>query len=415
MSFGLRDGGLVMVGLLLVASSAFAAWHELESGTEADLHSVHFPEGTQVGYAVGVSPEGGGIVIKTTNRGDSWVLQTPGAEFALRSVYFKDNDFGYAVGEAGTALMTTDGGSTWNTMTVPGGTDNSLTYVRFPENGQVGYIGVYPRVQRGKVFKSTDGGNSWTEIVVGGPLDWSYSCGFATDLIGVVVGYDGFVVGTTSGQQDPNTTADLIAAVFSPTDPNIGYLIGNDSTQGVVRYTATGGEYPWDSVTCEPVPGAVYGVDLATTNVAYACGSDGFIARSVTATLFWQTDYDGHADLHGVCFPAGTDTGFAVGAGGVILRTYDAGGVQETPHRLTEAAEANAPTVVRGMLVFEQVNDDGRMATGTLLDISGRKVLDLAPGANDVRHLSPGVYFVRSEPSAVSGQPAAVRKVVVTR
>jgi hypothetical protein len=51
----------------------------------------------------------------------------------------------------------------------------------------------------------------------------------------------------------------------------------------------------------------------------------------------------------------------------------------------------------------------------TLLDISGRKVMALVPGPNDVRHLPAGVYFVRSEPSAVSREPSAVRKVVVTR
>jgi hypothetical protein len=49
-----------------------------------------------------------------------------------------------------------------------------------------------------------------------------------------------------------------------------------------------------------------------------------------------------------------------------------------------------------------------------LLDISGRQVLDLKPGANDVRALAPGVYFVR-ELSAASPKPQAVRKVVVTR
>jgi len=35
------------------------------------------------------------------------------------------------------------------------------------------------------------------------------------------------------------------------------------------------------------------------------------------------------------------------------------------------------------------------------MDAAGRKVLDLRPGANDISRLSPGVYFVRSEPSAV--------------
>jgi hypothetical protein len=49
-----------------------------------------------------------------------------------------------------------------------------------------------------------------------------------------------------------------------------------------------------------------------------------------------------------------------------------------------------------------------------LLDASGRKVLDLRPGANDVRALAPGVYFVREVPQAASHKPQAVRKVVVT-
>jgi hypothetical protein len=44
----------------------------------------------------------------------------------------------------------------------------------------------------------------------------------------------------------------------------------------------------------------------------------------------------------------------------------------------------------------------------SLLDISGRKVLDLKSGANDVRALAPGVYFVREEPQAI-------RKVIISR
>jgi hypothetical protein len=73
-------------------------------------------------------------------------------------------------------------------------------------------------------------------------------------------------------------------------------------------------------------------------------------------------------------------------------------------------------TVVRNVL-FLEARGEWRRASGVLLDISGRKVLDLHPGPNDVSRLAPGVYFVRSEPSAVSRQPsaAAVRKVVIAR
>jgi hypothetical protein len=49
----------------------------------------------------------------------------------------------------------------------------------------------------------------------------------------------------------------------------------------------------------------------------------------------------------------------------------------------------------------------GTVPKAVLLDACGRKVLDLKPGANDVRALAPGVYFVRESP--------AIRRVTVLR
>jgi hypothetical protein len=80
------------------------------------------------------------------------------------------------------------------------------------------------------------------------------------------------------------------------------------------------------------------------------------------------------------------------------------------------------PTIVRGILYLPK-SASPSSSTSFLMDISGRKVLDLKSGANDVRVLAPGVYFCRpsagsassAEPSAVSRRPSAVTKVVVTR
>jgi DNA-binding beta-propeller fold protein YncE len=84
-------------------------------------------------------------------------------------------------------------------------------------------------------------------------------------------------------------------------------------------------------------------------------------------------------------------------------------GVAETMN--DERVTMNAgPTVVRGVLLGPQAV--GRQPSAVLLDVAGRKVLDLHPGANDVRALAPGIYFLRavsSELSAVSCQ-----KVVLT-
>jgi len=49
-----------------------------------------------------------------------------------------------------------------------------------------------------------------------------------------------------------------------------------------------------------------------------------------------------------------------------------------------------------------------------LLDATGRTVMDLLPGRNDVRHLAPGVYFVRQGAQA-QARVQAVRKVIIAR
>ncbi len=50
-----------------------------------------------------------------------------------------------------------------------------------------------------------------------------------------------------------------------------------------------------------------------------------------------------------------------------------------------------------------------------LLDATGRVVMDLKPGENDIRHLAPGVYFIR-RPETEDGRPStavSARKVVI--
>jgi hypothetical protein len=37
------------------------------------------------------------------------------------------------------------------------------------------------------------------------------------------------------------------------------------------------------------------------------------------------------------------------------------------------------------------------MSRAELLDVSGRQVMELRPGANDVRHLPAGIYFARQK------------------
>jgi YVTN family beta-propeller protein len=80
-----------------------------------------------------------------------------------------------------------------------------------------------------------------------------------------------------------------------------------------------------------------------------------------------------------------------------------------------------APTIVRDVLFLpglgtrsELPERNSVMSRAALLDISGRKVVDLHPGANDVRALAPGVYFVRDEGQGTR-DAGRTQKVVITK
>jgi hypothetical protein len=100
-------------------------------------------------------------------------------------------------------------------------------------------------------------------------------------------------------------------------------------------------------------------------------------------------------------------------AGLQVYEFYGGAAVEETMND-ERGATKRCPTIVRGV-VWLVPTTSYKPQAASLLDISGRKVLGLKPGANDVRHLSPGVYFVRAEPQAASHEPQTVSKVVVTR
>jgi hypothetical protein len=96
------------------------------------------------------------------------------------------------------------------------------------------------------------------------------------------------------------------------------------------------------------------------------------------------------------------------------LRAYQfyGAGVQETMNDGRGTMNAG-PTVVRGVLSLPLASGVERLASCVLLDATGRKVLQLKPGANDVRALAPGVYFVKE--AQAQAQEKSVRKVIITK
>jgi hypothetical protein len=113
-------------------------------------------------------------------------------------------------------------------------------------------------------------------------------------------------------------------------------------------------------------------------------------------------------------------------SGVAVISAYSPPILPHVPVEETPSAEVRTPnvgpTIIRGVLVLgvvlgtrSELPGNSVMSRAALLDISGRKVMELHAGANDVSRLPPGIYFVR-ERLAVGGERSAVRvrKVILT-
>lgn len=103
----------------------------------------------------------GGVILKSTDGGETWAYRKTDRKQALFAVAMSD-ERAVAVGEKGLVQVSTDGGDTWRPP--QRGFPEFFTYMRnvtFAPDGETGYI----VGQRGKVLKSTNGGASWEQML----------------------------------------------------------------------------------------------------------------------------------------------------------------------------------------------------------------------------------------------------------
>lgn len=125
--------------------------------TRSVLTSVFFLDENQ-GWAAGHD----GTVITSDDGGDTWRLlrEEPGKERALLSVWFENARHGLAVGQFGLALETDDGGQTWNERRLVDGEAGAKHLMQIFAGGGLLFIAA----ESGTMLRSEDGGRNWKAI-----------------------------------------------------------------------------------------------------------------------------------------------------------------------------------------------------------------------------------------------------------
>jgi hypothetical protein len=89
-------------------------------------------------------------------------------------------------------------------------------------------------------------------------------------------------------------------------------------------------------------------------------------------------------------------------------RNQTAGGVEEAMNDQRRTTNVG-PDIVRGVFFLPPSPRPCVSASPCLLDVCGRKVLDLRPGSNEIGRLAPGVYFVSAAGSSSRARLVLVR------
>ena len=317
----------VLAVIVLVSSSLRAqpGWNLQSSSTLRNLQGVFFAD-SSFGITVGDS----GTVLRTTNGGTSWNAESSATQKNLSAVAFANRDTGVAVGGhivAGFAyaviVRTTDGGIHWanlfgDSTTSPYG--YLLHAVTFLNDSVIIAVGGNP-IFFGEVFvilRSTDAGTTWQQPSFGETTS-ILAFSFADESHGMAVGTNKRTLTTSNGGASwsplggGGSTLSYRGIHYAP--PLI--ILAGDS--GII-FRSTDNGSTWSSFQNESVA-AFTSIDFTTPFTGYIADTTGTILKTTDQGSSWQSLKNGiHRPLRNVSFVI-TNIGTAVGDSGTILHT----------------------------------------------------------------------------------------------
>lgn len=297
--FACGDGGA------LVFKDAGTAVAPIAGGPATNWKGVYFIHnqvaGTSVGWVVGE----GGVIRKVTgtyaapNWTWTWLTQTSNTSENLYDVTFLNDQVGYAVGDNGMVVKTTDGGATpWTVVT--GGRLDAVNAVSFDAGGTVGVaVG-----DNGYVYKTLNGGAFWSSVNLGA-MKWTGVCIPPGNPNTAFICGEGGQIRRNLDLAGGNTWTSPFAA-----PPNIDYRailffssadVGLVAGNGQLLYTNNGtqGTWDWDPTLGTPA------IDYRCLSTSFGGGGLDIFAAGATGVIVTNT-VNGYAGLWTTAAAAGS-------------------------------------------------------------------------------------------------------------
>lgn len=290
----MKTHALLAIILLISCSIGIKAQIGSEFETE-HLTTATFLAGSFINDNEGWLADNAGKLWHTANGGNTWSSTLIEKKFL--KLDFTDALKGYGF-TSEVAYKTTDGGSTWSSLSLPGTAANSIYFL----DNSTGFISGYEAI-----YKTTNGGNNWSTISTGEGI-YFLDYYFINSLTGIAVAYDDIanqtIWRTTNGGETWSNVYDeenyYINSVWF-TDESTGFAAGyyyltNGGKLPVINRSENGG-LTWENIYTNDNPGDARGEEFI--DIRFKNELEGFALASRSQTVYtidggatWQFTYD---------------------------------------------------------------------------------------------------------------------------
>jgi photosystem II stability/assembly factor-like uncharacterized protein len=321
------ETGQVVTGPTFEVTAPASPWTIVDLNTVDDFISVSFAN-SSFGVTLGENRN----VLRTTDGGSSWSPLTGldsqyGSALAV-SLPHPDTVFALTFRNTGSPTTSfwnlhrsDDAGATWTPVSGGGvvGAAFDMTFVDPSEGWAVG--------NGGTILHSTDGGASWTPQMSGTTQVLRHLF-FANNQVGIALGDGNTVVRTADGGANWTATtlsgSSILWDVWMA-DPTNGIIVGQDAAGGATVFATSDGGVTWTPIAHNlPSPFRALGVSMPTASVAVVVGqvtaSERSIYRSVDVGVTWTRETFTSPYLMEDVFMFDSTTGVAVGNGYAFVR-----------------------------------------------------------------------------------------------